>query len=193
MRICVYGAASTTIDEKYILKTEEMGKVLAERDHNLVFGGGGNGLMGAAARGFREGHAHIIGVIPKFFIKEDIEEVCSICDEMITPESMRESKLIMEDLADAFVVVPGGIGTYEEFFEILTLKQLCRHNKPIAIYNIDGYYDLLQNTVLDAMDKEFIKKGCKDLYFISDDLDKIIKYIETPVISHRNLKDLKDG
>ena len=193
MRICVYGAASTTIDEKSVLKTEEMGKILAERDHNLVFGGGGNGLMGAAARGFRAGHAHIVGVIPKFFIREEIEEVCDICDEMINPETMRERKLIMEDMADAFIVVPGGIGTYEEFFEILTLKQLCRHNKPIAVYNIDGYYNLLENAVLDAMDKEFIKKGCKDLYFMSDNLDEIIKYIETPVISHRNLKELKDG
>ena len=193
MRICVYGAASTTIDEKYVLKTEEMGEALGNRDHNLVFGGGGNGLMGAAARGFRKGHSHIIGVIPKFFIREEIEAVCDICDEMVTPETMRERKLIMEDLADAFVIVPGGIGTYEEFFEILTLKQHCRHNKPIAVYNIDGYYNLLQNTVLDAMDKNFIKEACKDLYFISDNLDEVIKYLETPVISNRSIKELKDG
>ncbi len=193
MRICVYGAASTTIDQKYVIKTEEMGQSLADRDHNLVFGGGGNGLMGAAARGFRRGGAHIMGVIPKFFLKEEIEAICDICDEMVTPETMRERKLIMEDMADAFIVVPGGIGTYEEFFEILTLKQLCRHNKPIAVYNIDGYYNLLQNTILDAVDKSFIKEACKDLYFVSEDLEEIIKYIEAPTISKRSIKELKDG
>ena len=89
MRICVYGSASNYIDERYIKLTEEMGKILADRDHNLVFGGGDNGLMGAAARGFRKGGAHIVGVIPRFFIREEVEAICQICDELITPETMR--------------------------------------------------------------------------------------------------------
>ena len=141
MRICVYGAASPNIDEQYITATETLGEALAKRGHNLVFGGGGNGLMGAAARGFKKGGADIIGVIPDFFRNEAIEAIYDCCDRLIEPKTMRERKQIMEDNADAFIVVPGGIGTYEEFFEILTSKQLCRHNKPIGIYNIDGYYD----------------------------------------------------
>ena len=193
MRICVYGAASTSIDEKYVKATEEMGKVLADRDHNLVFGGGGNGLMGAATRGFRQGGAHIVGVIPRFFIREEIEAVCDICDEMMTPESMRERKLLMEDMADAFIVVPGGIGTFEEFFEILTLKQLCRHNKPIAVYDQFGYYSELEQLMQASMDKFFVKEKCKELYFISSDLNEIINYLETPVMSRRNVKELKEG
>lgn len=193
MRICVYGAASPTIDEKYIKAVEAMGEELAKRGHSLVFGGGGNGLMGAAARGFKKGNAHIIGVIPKFFDDEKVEAICDFCNELIMPETMRERKQIMEDNADAFIVVPGGIGTYEEFFEILTLKQLCRHTKPIALYNIFGFYNELNATMLSAMDKEFIKDNCKELYFISDDLEKIMNYIETPVDTAYDLKDLKNG
>lgn len=193
MRICVYGSASTNIDNKYVEETEKMGKILADRDHNLVFGGGGNGLMGAAARGFRKGGAHIVGVIPRFFVREEVEEICDICDELVTPETMRERKLIMEDMADAFIVTPGGIGTLEEFFEILTLKQLCRHNKPIALYDQFGYYTETETLIKASIEKMFIKDKCKELYFISDNLDEIIEYIETPVISQRSVKELKDG
>ena len=80
MRICVYGAASPTIDQEFKDKVEALGHTLAKRGHSLVFGGGGNGLMGAAARGFRSGGAHIIGVIPKFFEEETVEEICDFCD-----------------------------------------------------------------------------------------------------------------
>ncbi len=193
MRICIYGAASPTIDEKYMKATEKMGKILAERGHNMVFGGGGNGLMGAAARGFKAGGAHIIGVIPRFFEKESVEKIYEGCDQLIQPQTMRERKQIMEDHADAFIVVPGGIGTYEEFFEILTLKQLCRHQKPIALYNLFGYYNGLNEVILDAMNKEFIKENCKQLYCISEDLDEIIHYIETSDGTNYTLKDFKNG
>ncbi len=193
MKICVYGAASATIDEKYIKATEAMGEELAKRGHDLVFGGGANGLMGAAARGFKKGGANITGVIPKFFENENVEAIYPYCDELIMPETMRDRKQIMEDNADAFIVVPGGIGTYEEFFEILTLKQLCRHSKPIALYNLFGYYNELNATILSAMDKEFIKDNCKLLYCISDDLDEIIHYTETPFRTEYTLKDFKNG
>lgn len=192
MRICVYGAASPTIDPKYITATEALGRALAERGHSLVFGGGGNGLMGAAARGFRDGGAHIIGVIPRFFEEETIEQICDFCDELIMPETMRERKQLMEDHADAFVIVPGGIGTFEEFFEILTLKQLCRHNKPIAIYNIDGYYDELNLFMEDCIRRSFIRENCRELYFTTDSPDALTEYIETPE-EHRTIKELKDG
>ncbi len=193
MRICVYGAASPTIDEHYIRTTEQMGETLARRGHNLVFGGGANGLMGAAARGFRKGGAHIIGVIPKFFENENVEAICDFCDELIMPDTMRERKQIMEDTADAFIIVPGGIGTYEEFFEILTLKQLCRHQKPIVLYNQLGYSNELNATMLTAMDKEFIKDNCKQLYYISDNLDDILRHIEAEDTVAYTIKDFKNG
>ena len=165
MRICVFGAASPTIDADYIKKVEAMGREMVHRGHSLVFGGGGNGLMGAAARGVRDGGGHIIGVIPKFFADETVEEICDFCNELIEPDTMRERKQIMEDHADAFIVAPGGIGTYEEFFEILTSKQLCRHNKPIAIYNIGGYYNEVKLAMESAIEKNFIKDSCMELFF----------------------------
>lgn len=193
MRICVYGAASPTIDKEYIEKVENLGREMVKRGHSLVFGGGANGLMGAAARGVKEEKGHILGVIPKFFRLEEVEAVCDFCDELIEPDTMRERKQIMEDNADAFIVVPGGIGTYEEFFEILTSKQLCRHNKPIAVYNIDDFYKEIDEAMRSAIDKTFIKENCLELYKMSEDLNEIFDYIEAPVKEIRTVKELKDG
>lgn len=192
MRICVFGAASPTIDNDYKTKVELMGKALALRGHSLVFGGGGNGLMGAAANGFKAGGAHILGVIPKFFRNETVEAICGFCDELIEPDTMRERKQIMEDNADAFIIVPGGIGTFEEFFEILTLKQLCRHNKPIAIYNLNGYYNELGCMMTAAIEKNFVKENCLGLYNITENLDELIEYLESPE-EIRTVKELKEG
>mgnify|MGYP003291125501 CR=1 FL=1 len=136
MRICVFGAASPTIDPEYMEKVEALGKEMATRGHSLVFGGGGHGLMGAAAKGVKSGGGYILGVIPEFFGEEDVEIVYPHCDKLIEPETMRQRKQIMEERAEAFIVTPGGIGTYEEFFEIYTLKQLGRHQKPIILYNV---------------------------------------------------------
>lgn len=193
MRICVYGAASPTIDKEYMTKTEELGRMLVDRGHSLVFGGGKNGLMGAAARGVHEKGGHILGVIPKFFFEDNTEVAFDFCTETLTPDTMRERKQLMEDNADAFIVVPGGIGTYEEFFEILTSKQLCRHNKPIAIYNINGFYDDLQLAMKNAIKKNFIKELCLELYIITDDINEVFEYIEAPVKEIGTVKELKDG
>ena len=193
MRICVYGAASPTIDPEYMELVEQMGKEMVSRGHSLVFGGGGNGLMGAAARGVRSAGGHILGVIPKFFDEENVEAIYDFCDELIQPNTMRERKQIMEDNADAFIVVPGGIGTFEEFFEILTLKQLCRHNKPIAIYNLKGYYDDINHAMEQAMKKNFIRDNGKELYFTTDNLSELFAYIENPAEEIRTVKELKDG
>lgn len=193
MRLCVYGAASTAIDKKYITETETLGRQIADRGHSLVFGGGGNGLMGAAARGVRDGGGSIIGVIPEFFREEGIEALCDFCDELIFTETMRERKQIMEDHADGFIVVPGGIGTFEEFYEILTLKQLCRHQKPIAIYNINGYYDGMLQFVRKAIEEEFIRENCMDLFYVTQDMNDLFRYLEAPMVQMHTVKELKDG
>ncbi|MBE7024347.1 MAG: TIGR00730 family Rossman fold protein [Ruminococcaceae bacterium] len=193
MKICVYGAASPTIDSFYIQKVEELGKTMAERGHSLVFGGGGNGLMGAAARGVKDGGGYIMGVIPKFFRDESVEKICDFCDELVLPDTMRQRKQIMEDNSDAFIVVPGGIGTYEEFFEILTLKQLCRHNKPIVLYNLRGFYDELNTAMDSAIKKNFIRENCSELYLCTEDIEELFNYIESPVREVRTIKELKDG
>lgn len=193
MRICVFGAASSTIDPDYIRKVELLGKEIAARGHSLVFGAGAHGLMGAVARGVRDGGGYILGVVPKFFDDANVEELCDFCDELIRPDTMRQRKQIMEDNCDAFIVVPGGIGTFEEYFEILTSKQLCQHSKPIGLYNINGYYNEMEQMMEAAIQKNFIRGNCRDLYKITEDPEELLRYIETPVTTNYTVKELKDG
>ena len=191
MRICVYGAASPEIDNKYIEEVEKLGVELAKRGHSLVFGGGSGGLMGAAARGVTYGGGHITGIIPSFFENEGIEPVYEYCDEVIETKTMRERKQLMEDNADAFVIVPGGTGTFEEFFEIMTLRQLCRHNKPIALYNIMGYYNELEAMMKAGVEKRFIRSACEDLYKTTEDMQELFEYLENPQADNHLVEDLK--
>lgn len=191
MEICVFGAASKIIDEKYLTAVEAMGTFLAKRGHNLVFGSGSTGCMGAAARGFRKGGGSTHGVIPTFFKGELSDFVDWQCEKMTYTETMRERKAVMEEAADAFVITPGGAGTYEEFFEVLTLKQLGRHRKPIAIYNIDGYYNPLQAMIEHGIATGFIKKDCRALYCFFEDLEGLADYLENDDIAGLTVSDLK--
>lgn len=193
MNICVFGAASSEIDKKYKDAVGVMGERLAQEGHNLVFGAGTHGLMGAAARGFKKGGGKITGVIPTFFKEADVEVIYTDCDDLIFTETMHERKAKMEELADAFIITPGGIGTFEEFFEVLTLKQLGRHKKPIAIYNIDGYYDSLQAMLEHSIKERFLKENCKMLYGSFSDIESMIDYIQADVQVDFTVKQLKDG
>ncbi len=179
MKICVFGAASAHIEKRYIDYVEQLGEKLAKRGHSLVFGCGASGLMGAAARGVKRGGGRVHGVVPKFFRDEGIEQLFDECDEITYTDTMSERKKTMEDEAEAFIIVPGGIGTFEEFFEVLTLKQLGRHEKAIAIYNIDGYYDNLEKFMLEVAERKFITFKAYEMYtyFTSD--DEILDYLES--------------
>ncbi len=193
MKCCIFGAASPLIDQKYIEKTEDLGRFLAKSGHSLVFGAGANGLMGAAARGFSAENGSIIGVIPHFFRDENIEEIYQNCTEIVYTETMQERKFTMEELADCFIIVPGGIGTFEEFFEVLTLKQLGRHNKPIIIYNIGNYYEHLEEMMAQSMADKFINENCHTLYEITEDPDRLLAYLEHPDQPQLSVHQLKDG
>ena len=130
MKICIYGASGDELAQEYFDAAQSLGRLIAEGGHSLVFGGGSRGLMGACARGALSRGGEIVGVAPRFFDEPGI--LFPGCSRFVFTETMRERKAVMEDLADAFVVLPGGIGTFEEFLETLTLKQLGRHDKPIA-------------------------------------------------------------
>lgn len=192
MNICVFGAASSRIDSSYADKVVEMGECLARQGHNLVFGAGGQGLMGAAAIGFKKGGAKITGVIPEFFKDAQVEPIYEFCDELIFTETMRERKAKMEDRADAFIIVPGGIGTFEEFFEVLTLKQLGRHQKPIVIYSIDGYYESMDAMMLHSINEKFVNEACKTLYATFDELEPMVEYLNNDSSVSYSVKELKD-
>ena len=178
MKICVYGAASSLIGENFIKAGEELGRKMAEHGHGLVFGGGKSGMMGAPARGVFEKGGYILGIAPKFFEENNPEVSFEDCTEFIKTESMRERKRLLDELSDAFIVAPGGIGTFDEFFEILTLKQLGRHNKAIVILNIDGYYDNMLKMMEVSINKKFITTDCVELFKVVETIDEALDYIE---------------
>ena len=179
MKYCVYGASSDQIKKIYLEKVEELGEKMAKRGHSLVFGAGDAGCMGAVARGVHKANGEIIGVIPTFFGVDGV--LFENCTEVIKTDTMRERKKILEESADAFIVTPGGIGTYDEFFEIITLKQLERHNKAIAIYNVNGYYNEMEKMIEKAIKENFMKDTCRELYTYFDDMDKMLDYLEAYV------------
>lgn len=178
MKICVFGAASARIDPKYIHMVEDLGEQLAKRGHSLVFGCGRTGLMGGAARGFKRGGGYIHGVVPAFFRNEAVERLYLDCDKITYTQTMAERKKTMEDDAEAFVITPGGVGTLEEFFEVLTLKELGRHGKAIAIFNIDGYFDNLEKFMQEVAERKFITFKRNQLYRYFNTADQIIDYLE---------------
>lgn len=186
MNICVYGAASNKINPIYIKTTEELGYLMASKGHTLVFGGGAGGVMGATARGMTRGGGKIIGVAPTFFVDGVLYEKC---DEFHRTETMRQRKQLMEDSSDAFITAPGGIGTFEEFFEILTLKQLNRHEKPIVVLNTNGYYDKLLAFMEHAMAEGFMSESCRELYYIAATVDEALDYLEN---YHADMKSTEE-
>ena len=178
MKICVYGAASSLIDESYIEAGKELGRKMAKRGHRLVFGGGANGMMGAVARGVTEENGDILGIIPKFFEEAGAEVSYGKCTEYIYTDTMGERKQLLEDKSDAFIIAPGGIGTFDEFFQTLTLKQLGRHNKPIVVFDINGFFDELANALYKMVQQKFITNDCVELCKVCTDIDEILDYIE---------------
>ena len=180
MNICVYGAASPEINEAYVEKVENICTELAKRGHNLVFGAGGSGMMGAAARGFKKGGGKVIGVVPEFFKYQKVEALYDQCDETIYTETMADRKSVMEEKADAFMIAPGGVGTLDELFQILALKQLGQMSKQILLLNIDGFYDRIQQWMERSQQQKFLHIGCLDQYMLSDgnDIDEIAAYLE---------------
>ena len=176
MNICVFGASSNAIDPAYLAAGERLGEEMAKRGHGLVFGGGQKGMMGAAARGMSRFGGEIIGVAPRFF---DVEGVLyQACTEFVFTDTMRERKAIMEERSDAFVMSPGGIGTFEEFFEILTLRQLGRHRKPIAVLNTKNYYGPLHEMLEQAIEQGFMRPECRSLCAFFEDPEQLLDYLE---------------
>ena len=176
MKLCLYGASSNLINKKYIEATEKLGEELAKRGHTLVFGGGANGLMGAAARGVTKVGGEIIGISPKFF---DVDGVLyDKCTEFIYTETMQERKHLLVTKSDGFIVMPGGPGTFDELFETLSLRQLGIHNKPIAVFNIDGYFDPLGQMLKNAYDGNFMTEEILQLCPLFNNETELLKYLE---------------
>ena len=195
MRVCIYGAASTQIPEIYTKTAYSFCKKLAERGHSLVFGAGDGGMMGASARGFHDAGAHVMGVAPTFFKETVIEKLYEKSNVIVYTESMGMRKSVMESNADAFVVMPGGIGTYDEFFQILTLKQLKVIRQPIVLFNINQFYDPMKQLIETAMEQKFLRSDTLELcrVFSEDKIDELIEFIETEPLSEGGKVEDKYG
>ena len=166
MNICVFGASSNDLAPAYYSEAQALGRAIAAGGHTLVFGGGAGGLMGACARGVREQGGELIGIAPRFFDEPGI--LCKDYGQLIFTDTMAGRKQLMEEKADAYIVLPGGIGTFEEFFEVLTLKQLGRHSKPMVMLNTLGYYDALVQAMEKAADFGFMSRNCLRLFALCD-------------------------
>lgn len=175
MKICMYGASSDSISEIYIEKAKEFGCKMAENNHVLVYGGGNSGIMGAAAKSALANGGNVVGIAPYFF--KDRNELLHNCSDFFYTQTMRERKQLMEDKSDVFVMMPGGIGTFEEFFEILTLKQLRQHNKSIIIANINGYFDLLLAMLRKAVEEKFLSEEHLRLFSVCKSVDEIFELL----------------
>lgn len=179
MNICVFGASSDRIEKAYFEEAYTLGVLIAREGHRLIFGGGNEGLMGACARGVLREGGRPLGIAPRFFDEPGIL-MKDDCDFVFT-ETMSERKAHMEAEADAFIALPGGIGTYEELFEALTLKQLGQHHKPMALLNTLGYFDELDTLLRKTAERGFMSDSVSGLYQLCSSPSEALAYVTAPV------------
>jgi uncharacterized protein (TIGR00730 family) len=172
--VTVYCSSSGRIARPFLDAAAELGRALAANDWKLVYGGNDVGMMGVLADAVRSAGGKVVGVTPQLFIDKGVAD--SQCDELHVTACMRERKAKMESCGDAFVALPGGLGTLEEFFEIVCGKQLAYHNKPIALLNIDGYYDPLLRMIDHGLEMNFIRPRATQLYFVASNVPEAVDY-----------------
>jgi uncharacterized protein (TIGR00730 family) len=153
--VCVYCGSSSRVDESYKNSARELGKLIAQKGWRLVYGGGRVGLMGITADAALEGGSEVVGIIPRHIQSREIEH--TDLTELHIVDTMHTRKQMMVERSDAFVIMPGGLGTLDEFFELLTWKQLGLHDKPIVMVNIAGYWTKLLEAVRHIADVKFMR------------------------------------
>jgi len=174
--ICVYCSSSDVVAPEYFAVAQELGAAIGRRGHRLVYGGTNVGLMGTCAKAAQEGGAKVTGIIPAFIAERGL--AYDKADELIVTEDMRQRKGLMEQRSDAFVALPGGFGTLEEMFEIITLKQLQRHNKAIVFLNALGYYEPLATALEHMYEERFAKEAYRGMYSFAPDVASAIEQVE---------------
>jgi uncharacterized protein (TIGR00730 family) len=161
MNVCVFCASAQPIDDKYLVLAAEVGERLAAEGHGLVSGGGRVSMMGAVARAARAGGAHTVGVIPEHLMPLEVAD--TEADELIVVTTMRERKRIMDERSDAFLALPGGIGTLEEFFEAWTAASLGMHSKPVVVLDPDDFYEPLWDYLDALVARGFVRSAALDV------------------------------
>ncbi len=171
--ICVFCGSNSGKGPGYLVAAQELAKELASRNISLVYGGGNIGLMGELAMTALNYNVKVTGVIPNILVER--EAALTDVDDLIIVNSMHERKARMSELSDAFIAMPGGIGTLEELFEVWTWKQLRIHSKPIGLLNVDGYFDTLIAFLEKIYNEDFMKKNILDMLIVDNKLSRLIE------------------
>ncbi len=171
-RICVYCGSNPGSKPEYLHAARALGSYLAQENIEIVYGGAGVGIMGAVASAAMENGGKVIGVIPEFF--SDKVGHKSLTETHVV-KTMHERKQLMFDLSDAFVALPGGVGTLEEIFEVLTWAQIGSHSKPCGLLNIEGYFDLLLNFLDHSVEQQFVKQEHRDMLLSASTHTKMLE------------------
>lgn len=173
--ICVYCASTDHIPQMYIDTAGKLGRLLVSRGFRLVYGGGNNGLMGVIAEEVHTHGGYVTGVITRQFV--DMGFAYDAADEMIVHDTMRQRKAVMAQISDAFIALPGGYGTLEELLEIITLKQLDMHEKPIVILNVGGFYQGLISQFETCGSQNFVNEKHQNIYMVTQSVEDAVACI----------------
>ncbi len=182
LTICVYCSSKEEIDEAYKDLAGQVGTELARRGHALVWGGGRVSCMGAVARAARQGGARTVGVIPKALSTQELSDYEA--DELLITETMRERKGEMDRRADAFLTLPGGLGTLEELLEIWVSRSLGMHDKPLVVLDPDGFYEPLRQQVDALVERGFVSPGARDAIAWAKDVREAFDVLEREYARH---------
>jgi uncharacterized protein (TIGR00730 family) len=174
--VCVYCASSTRIDPSYVQLAAEVGRALGERGHTLVSGGGDLSMMGAVARAARQAGAHTVGVIPRALLALEVGDTAA--DELLVVEDMRARKGLMDQRADAFLALPGGLGTLEELFEVWVARSLGLHAKPVVALDVDGLYEPLRAQVDLMVQRGFVRPPAVGALTWASSVDEALDAVE---------------
>lgn len=173
MNICIYCGSSTGFSQEFVELAQEFGEMMAKDGHRLIYGGSSLGIMGALADSVMKHKGEVIGVIPEKLFKKEVAH--RGITQLITVENMHQRKSIMADLADAFIAFPGGFGTLEELFEIITWNQIGIFQKPVTIFNPSGFYNSLIEMIEHAANSGFIRPENMSIFNVAETLDDCIQ------------------
>jgi uncharacterized protein (TIGR00730 family) len=177
--VCVFCASAATLPQRWLDLATETGRELAERGHTLVSGGGRVGMMGAVAEGARAGGAYTVGVIPQSLVALEVADTAA--DELIVTDDMGSRKDLMIDKSDAFLTLPGGLGTLDELFEVWTTATLHVHRKPIVLVDSDGFYAGLLSWLGGIAETEFVRRPALELVTVVGSVSAAFDAIEARI------------
>jgi uncharacterized protein (TIGR00730 family) len=182
LAICVYCGSSNGLDPRFVEAAQKLGADIATRGHRLVYGGGNVGLMGEVSRAVKAAGGHVTGIIPHFLLSK--EKLSGGLDDVVLVDDMHQRKMLMFERSDAFVALPGGIGTLEELVEQMTWAQLGRHGKPIVIADIAGFWRPFGDLVAHMRNTGFIRAGLEVSTMTAEKAGDIVEMIEAHVARH---------